>query len=407
MKKTLQWYILFLILLAVFTFPMFAIAENKVEIHGYVDQGYLYSDANNYLTDTESGSFEVNEFGLNFQYFPDDKLSIGCQLGGTDMGPIGNDEVNLNWAYGDYRWRDWLGLRAGIMKSTVALHGESRNVDALHTWIVMPQSVYDDWVKDSTQGVKGVSLYGSIDMNSAGFLKYNANASNLQLSLDSGTVEFLRRFSQYQTITRAEFGPYYSGTLKWQTPVPGLLLATDYVYFENSEYEGVSLNRIKQYALGLMEYDQTYQTSKGISYNTYSLEYTIGNLVLANEWVLTKSKYNIQYTLDSADPYLGLIPTTISGTSKSTSYYVSASYRFCDWFEAGTYYSDKSVDDDRDEPQFNLEDICVTARFDVTNNMVVKFEVHSMDGLAGVDPGSDGTYDETWMLYGAKVSYNF
>ena len=37
-----------------------------VMIHGFISQGYLYSDKNDYLADTSDGTFQFNEMGINF-----------------------------------------------------------------------------------------------------------------------------------------------------------------------------------------------------------------------------------------------------------------------------------------------------------------------------------------------------
>lgn len=90
-----------------------------------------------------------------------------------------------------------------------------------------------------------------------------------------------------------------------------------------------------------------------------------------------------------------------------TSYYFSAAYRFTEWFEAGSYYSFGTADDDGSGDANELTDITLSTRFDITDNMVFKLEAHSMDGLFGAQPGDDGSTDDKWMLYAAKVSYTF
>ncbi len=36
------------------------------------------------------------------------------QLFARDLGDIGNDEIQLDWAYADYFWIKWLSLRVGF-----------------------------------------------------------------------------------------------------------------------------------------------------------------------------------------------------------------------------------------------------------------------------------------------------
>jgi hypothetical protein len=132
-------------------------AEQGVAIHGFVSQGYMKSSDNNFQTDTDNGSFEFNEMGLNFVYDTGENVKVGAQLFARDLGEIGNDTVGVSWAFGDYKWRDWLGVRAGIMKLSTGLYSETRDVDSLRTSILLPQSVYNEWFRDVGQGAKGRS----------------------------------------------------------------------------------------------------------------------------------------------------------------------------------------------------------------------------------------------------------
>lgn len=395
MRITLRTAFFLLSVLVFFIAPMIVFAENDVEIHGFMSQGYLKSSANNYLTDTDEGSYEFNEFGLNFQYFASDKLTIGAQLGGRDMGTVGNDKVGLSWAYGDYKWREWLGFRAGITKGETSLYTETRDIDALRPWILLPQSIYAEGNRDASEGLKGLTLYGTLDMNSSGILKYTAKAARLQVANDSGTAQALvNNTPGISDVSSIDFSTVYLGTLKWQTPIEGLLVSTDGVFIEKyslvipvsiaGDFDGNPAT-----PLNVITTDYLAAEVKNIVQMYYGLEYTLGNLVLAAE--LSKSDTTIVNV----------------GDRSGTGWYVSAAYRFLDWFEAGTYYSDSSANDDQSGPENELKQICLTARFDISPNMTCKLETHFMDGLYGVYPGDDGTTDDSWMLYAAKVSYNF
>lgn len=401
MKYVVQRNVCLITLLLIMLVPPCAWASDDVEIHGFMSQGYMKSSANNYMTETDEGSYEFNEFGLNFQYFTGDKLSIGAQMGGRDLGTVGNDNVGLNWAYGDYRWREWLGFRAGIMKGVTSLYNETRDVDALRTWILLPQSVYPELTRDASEGLKGVSLYGTVDMASAGILKYTAMTGDLQVSTDSGTAQnIIATTSQISDISAFDFSTLYMGSLKWQTPLEGLLLGTDGVYIDNFTMTipvitGIGYEDNDPTTPIIVQSGKTdvqVSETKNMAIMFYSLEYTFRNLILAAE--MTTSKFKV---------------VTLAGSEDidNTKWYVSAAYRFLDWFEAGTYYSYSENDSDGSGAENELKDICVTARFDISPHMTFKLETHVMDGLNGVYEDDNGNTDDSWMLYAAKVSYNF
>ena len=49
----------------------------QIDIHGFVSQGYLKSDDNNYLGRSEEGTYSFNEAAVNFSGDLTDKLRIG------------------------------------------------------------------------------------------------------------------------------------------------------------------------------------------------------------------------------------------------------------------------------------------------------------------------------------------
>ena len=120
MKRILCTLGIFLLI----TGPVFAagFGANTVDIHGFVSQGYLQSsDYNFYAAETEDGSYEFNEFGINFASNVTDDLRIGMQLLSRDLGALGNNMVEVDWAYADCSFRNWLGLRVGRMKNRKAI----------------------------------------------------------------------------------------------------------------------------------------------------------------------------------------------------------------------------------------------------------------------------------------------
>lgn len=366
--------------------------EGELAIHGFVSQGYMKSSDNNFLTETDKGSFQFNEMGLNFGYDTGGNVKVGAQLFARDLGDIGEDKVMVSWAYGDYKWRDWLGLRAGIMKFGLGIYNETRDVDSLRTCLLLPQSVYNEGFRDVGQGTKGVALYGNVPMGAGGLLKYDFKMIDVQIPVDSGAAAFIKqRNPAFAEIYSLDFDPTFFGSVNWYTPLEGLVLGVS-GYSTESKYE------VNMYNPGLDMYIDLDIDNKDQRALVYSIEYTFRNLILASEYMVT--------TRDTS-AYPRGNPTNNYDNVKSSTYYVSAAYRFSEWFEAGAYYSYGTPDDDGSGASNELKDTCLSTKFDITDNMVVKFETHFMDGLFGVTAGDDGSLDDSWMLYATKVSYTF
>ena len=85
-----------------------AMDDFGLQIHGFASQGYLRTDGDLYVNglygrDTNGGTFELNEFAVNVTATPIDRLRIGAQFIAYDLGKYGNDEVQIDWAFGQYQ----------------------------------------------------------------------------------------------------------------------------------------------------------------------------------------------------------------------------------------------------------------------------------------------------------------
>lgn len=117
---------------------LFAVELDKmggVQIHGFISQGYLYSDDNNFYADTENGTPKFNELCINFASDVTDRLKMGVQLFRRNLGEFGGD-VELDWGYASYLLRDWVGIRAGRMKIQHGLYNHVRDVDFTRTSVL-------------------------------------------------------------------------------------------------------------------------------------------------------------------------------------------------------------------------------------------------------------------------------
>ncbi|MBU0994926.1 MAG: hypothetical protein KJ737_20740 [Proteobacteria bacterium] len=369
-----------------------AMAED-VQIHGFISQGYLKTDQNNYLADTDDGTFQFNEMGINFTTYATRRLKIGCQFFARDIGNVGNDEIVVNWAFGEYNFRNWLGLRAGLIKLPFGFYNDTRDYDALRTAIFLPGSVYNEYLRDGSKSIKGIELFGSQAMGVLGMLKYQFSTGNTQIPVDSGTAELLQiRFPDLH-LTDIEVGPVYDVHLEWLAPLDGLRLGVSYVktdFLYNAEDDSAT-SSIR------------YRASSSQWY-TISAEFIWNNLTLSAENYVTindvavrlynKGKFILAYDADTE-------------TSFDDCYYLRLSYRFTDWLETGFYYSEFLEDPDVNKDYNELKDQCLSFRFDINPFWLFKLEAHLMNGNSGVKEDNDGhTYNE-WMLYAAKMSFMF
>ncbi len=153
----------------------FKLAGRDVQIHSFASQGFGYSNENNYLTmKTSKGSFAMTDGGVNISTQLTDRLRIGAQIYLRNVGKLGDWHPVLDWAFADYKFKDWFGLRGGKVKTTLGLFNDSQDNEFLHTWALLPQSVYPLDLRGSTIAHNGGDAYGRIPLQRLGHLDYTA-----------------------------------------------------------------------------------------------------------------------------------------------------------------------------------------------------------------------------------------
>lgn len=380
-----------------------------IDIHGFVSQGYMWSERYNYiLNDSKGGSFQFTEIGINFSKDLTDKLRIGIQILARDLGDIGNLDPLIDWAYADYRWKDWLGLRVGILKVPNGLYNESRDIDMLRTNILLPSAVYNEGFREIYMGLSGVGLYGSVPLGGGGDLDYQLLIGTQNIDGDdSGIAKDIENDMRYAPapynladINDIEVGDMYIGSLQWRSPW-GLRLGGTLNYLSFDAEGGVvpGLN-VELDAYNIRNY-------------TASIEYTWENLILAAEY------WNLEF-----DRKLYSIPgppfPVDTGTTEKEGWYASASYRVNDWFEVGSYYSvfyPDATDHDGDDllPPANddeawSKDIALSTRFDINEYWTFKMEGHRIDGKGNVYLADNDNYfnsEGKFWVFVAKMTFGF
>jgi hypothetical protein len=365
--------------------PAYGQGSPGVEVHGFVSQGALLSTGNNYLTHSKRGSVEFFEAAVNVSTEVADRLRVGLQLFTRDLGPIGNYNANVDWAYLDYRFREWLGFRAGRIKLPFGLYNEFSDVDAARLPVLLPQSVYAIRSRDFLLAQTGFSLYGSAPAGPLGGFDYQ---------LAFGTI-FLDAAGN-PTITRLDVPYVAAAQLFWRTPISGLRLGGSGLAV------GLNLDGMLPTGPVHIEYER-------VRLLVGSLEYVGHGWLVAAEYAFQRGE------LELTPPVPGL-PTKLNDER----FYGMVAYRFTDWFEAGTYYSVHFIDaaDRRgsDGTRFPVShrayqrDLAVSLRFDVNEHWLFKLEGHHMVGTAGLDATDvreTGELAESWGLFLVKTTLTF
>lgn len=358
----------------------FELASRKVQIHSFASQGFAYSNQNNYLTmKTSNGSLAMTDAGVNVSTQLTDRFRVGAQVYVRDFGNLGKWHPHLDWAFGDYRFRDWFGVRAGKVKTALGLYNDTQDNDSLHTFALLPQAVYPTDLRDATIAHTGGDIYGNVAVRSLGSFAYTAYAGDRRDTMDGGYLYLLRDRGIFMNTYG---GLQYGADLKWTTPVNGLLIGASHMREEitgrgtGTCTPAVPFSCAAWNARTHGEYEE--HSNKDQTNFGYA-SYTVGNLRIDGEY---RRYWRDQRVWD--DSYSVAVDTR--------GWYISGAYRISKRLELGSYYSRftsawKRADapwlSDTSLPDHHVFDKVVTARFDLTRYWNVKVEGHFMDGYGG------------------------
>ena len=356
----------------------FKLFDRTVQIHGFASQGFVHTDDNNWLTmeTANVGSGQFTDFGANVSTAITDKFRVGAQIYDRNVGQLGRWHPELDWAYADFKFKPWLGLRGGKVKTVLGLYNDTQDLDFLHTFALLPQGVYSTDMRDATLSHIGGDVYGTFALDKRlGKLSYTGYVGDHIESIYGGYPYLLQIHGIY---INHSSGLTYGGDLRWTTPAKGLLVGASY---ENNHLRNTgTLN--PSVALGGPDISVPYwEQSRKEFIEQYYGEYTIGNLRIDAEY----RRFWRNFTIFDGQ-FLALIGPR--------SWYTSAAYRLNKRFEFGGYYSHFGVNwivtapnqveaPSESSPDRHLYDKVITARIDLKNYWYAKVEGHFMDGYAG------------------------
>ena len=354
----------------------FTIDGRAIQVHEFLTQGFAYSNQNNYLTmPTSQGTFALTDAGVNLSSQLTDKLRVGAQAYVRNVGDLGNGHVEVDWALADYRFTDWFGVRAGKVKTVLGLYNDTQDAEFLHTWAILPQSMYPLDLRETSFSHIGTDIYGDVPIRRFGHLAYTAYGGVLPEDLRGGYSLGLAAGDVYsQRIS----GTARGADLRWTPPWSGLLVGASYVSTP------LSVKAIQQ-IFDSPVHINVFEDHRSVFYGQYS----VGNLRVEAEYSREILAANLMGILGPFGP------PNEHFVFDRRSWYTAVAYRVSRYLELGTYNSRFFPDADRKDSgglgtyppaARHIFDQVFTARFDIKTFWDLKIEGHFMDGYG--DPAS-------------------
>jgi hypothetical protein len=419
-----------LLLAAATTATATAADDLGLQFHGFVSQGYMLTEHDNYLGTTEGpGTLNFNEFALNATASPIDRLRIGLQIFARSVGDYGDDELELDWAYADYRLTNNLGVTVGRFKIPHGLYNETRDLDMTRTEVFLPMSVYSTRLRDVYLAVNGAEVYGTVPAKALGSFDGVFYVGGQNFENNGAVAKDVENAGAFSSIDSIELQRMVGGALTWNTPLEGLRLRASGFDAHNLRISGsgglpsldANGNPIS-YPAGAYGTDQLTSTFKDFYSAVLSIEYQYHDLLLAAEYTREYGKITTTSVLNTYVPqpvlgpppappvviYAGQTTTTSVAYYRPEGAYLSAAYQLmpklgvaAGWGLAFADYDNRGLSCNR---QWTL-----AARYDIFSNWLIKAECDLVRGteelFASENPGTP--LNRIWQIYAIKTTVDF
>lgn len=371
----------------------FSVDNKPFQIHSFGSQGFAYSNDNNFLTmQTSQGSFAMTDGGVNISTQLTDKLRISAQIYDRNIGQLDKWHPQLDYAFVDYRFKDWFGIRGGRVKTVLGLYTDTQDADFLHTFALLPQSIYPMDLRSVTIAHDGLDLYGNIQLHKAGSLSYTTYAGAKPNDPLTG-VYYALEDAGFNVANNSISGSMAGGDLRWNTPVSGLMLGVSEV-FQSEHFGNASIQGLPSRSVAA-----PYRTAAAYG------DYEVGKFHFSGEYRRNTVNQNF-----SEGPLFEVL------NFSDTGWFVSAAYRLMSRLEVGAYesryYLDKSLS--AGAQATHIFDQVMTARLDIKRYWYFKVEGHFMNGTGDTfhahgfyaRSNPDGLQPVTNMLV-VRTGFNF
>lgn len=370
--------------------------DGKVQLHGFLTQGAVFTSDNNFFGESEDGgSLDFREIGVNFSLRPHPDFQLSGQLlshraGESDEGQVRVDYALLDWTAISGE-RGLAGVRLGRVKNPYGFYNKTRDVAFTRPSIILPQSIYFDRTRNVTMASDGLELY----------LERYGEAGNFSANLVMGWPDVSDKASEVAFLGRDRAGKPDA----------------DFAQLFQAMYEGDG----GRYRLGLTAAWVNISYRPGINDPLQAGHFDFDPLVFsgqynAENWSLT-GEYALRHSKIS-----GFGPRFPDNALTGESYYLQGTYRLGLKWEAllryDVLYNDRN---DRDGKELNAatgrpafvsyaKDWTVGLRYDVTPSFMVRAEYHRVDGTAwlpGLDNPDPSSLERRWDMFMLLGSFRF
>lgn len=370
---------------------------DDIQVHGFITQGYVDTSGNSFFGDSEDGSFEFTELGVNASYMLTPSVLLSGQLLSRRAGEMYDGSPTVDYALIDWNFENTedhsYGVQVGRVKNTLGLYNDTRDVAFTRPSIFLPQQIYFDAVRNLFLSSDSVHLYG----------RWHTDLGQVSVNVGVG------QGSVDKNVEISYLGADFGGHLE---PRGASYLAN--AMFESA---GGAWRFGLSAAKGNMRFDRDRTDPIG-SGDLEFLFWVASAQYNAERWSLTAEYMEEPVDFDDFGVPLDLKDSTVQG------YYLQGSYLIRDDLEWVVRYSEGySEKDDHSGRElsalsggllpphnFYQKDWMVGLRWDVTPSFMLRAEYQWTDGtwtLSGRENPDPQARDRDWEMFSLLGSYRF
>jgi len=174
MTRKMKWFVAAAALAGATPATAFDVGDGLLSVSGFGRWGYGKTDGNAFLLGRDVAKGDNVGMALNLFAKPMDRLAVSSQFFWDQS------KVNIDWAFAEYRFQDWLRLRAGQVKMPFAAYMESKDVGTLRPFYNLPTSIYS-FSDIAAESYFGLGLSGFLPPFGGWELSYDAYVGQMWL----------------------------------------------------------------------------------------------------------------------------------------------------------------------------------------------------------------------------------
>lgn len=371
--------------------------RDRIQVHGFATQGFVHTTDNRFFGDSDTGSFDFTELGINLSYRATPALTLSGQVLSRRAGDMYNGSPVVDFALLDWNISNDEQLSYGVMlgrlKNTLGLYNDTRDVAFTRPSIFLPQQIYFDTVRNLVLSADGMQLYA----------RFSTDAGNWLFNLGAGTNPVDKN------VEISYLGADFGGSL--DSEGVSLIARTEFETHDGAWRTALSAARATlDFSAGAG--DPVGSGEIDFLYWVASLQYN------AERWSLTAEYMQEPVDFAGFGPLLDWRDSTVQG------YYLQGSYLLRSNVELVARYSEGFGDkDDRNGSKqsalsgglapphsFYQKDLMLGVRWDVTPSFMLRAEHQWSQGtwtLSRRENPLPNAHVKDWNMFSLLASYRF